>query len=229
MFVVAFLASIVAGNMLTVGPSLYLPGASVEQLRVFYGTSGAAVIVQSGLQALAAIALYWFGIRMRAALRGAGGRRAVTAMGWGTGIAAGSLLASVGCALVLMLVAASASDGAVAGLGRSTLVLGGAAHLLGSGLLITVTSTVALRSGARTRWVFGYGRFAGPVVALSAVSVLFPPLIRPEPPFRLLAAVWIVGAAVAALRGRLTAGPTGRPSRRTVLQPPSSRTNPIAW
>lgn len=199
-FVVAFVASIAAGNALKVGESLYLPDASVAQLRDFYAGSGTAVLVQSALQILAAVALYRFGWRLRTALR-AEGTRAGAVMGWGTAITAGSLLASVLCGLALLLVAVQAGDTTVAGLGRAALVLGGAAHLLGSGLLITAASAVAWRSHRRPRWVFGYGRFAGPLVAASALSILVPPLVRPEPAFRLLAAVWLVGVGIGVLRG----------------------------
>ncbi|MET7969357.1 hypothetical protein [Micromonospora sp. NPDC005305] len=198
-FVVAFVASIVAGSALKVGASLYLPDASVAQLRDFYATSAVAVLVQSALQILAAAALYRFGWPLRAALR-AEGTRAGAVLGWGTAITAGSLLASVVCGLVLLLVAARAGDMTVSGLGRAALVLGGAAHLLGAGLLITAASAVARRSHQRPRWVFAYGRVVGPLVAASALSILVPPLVRPEPAFRLLAAVWLVGVGIGVLR-----------------------------
>ncbi|WP_262286036.1 hypothetical protein [Micromonospora sp. MA102] len=198
-FVVAFVASIVAGSLLKVGESLYLPDASVAQLRGFYATSAVAVLVQSALQILSAVALYRFGWRLRAALR-TEGTRAGAVLGWGTAITAGSLLASVVCGLVLLLVAARAGDTTVAALGRAALLLGGAAHLLGAGLLITAASAVARGSHRRPRWVFGYGRVVGPLVAASALSILVPPLVRPEPAFRLLAAVWLVGMGVGVLR-----------------------------
>lgn len=205
-FVVAFIASIAAGGALKTGESLYLPEASVTQLRDFYGTSGTAVLVQSALQALAAIALHLFGRRLHAALRPA---RAAAVAGWGSSIAAASMLASVVCSLTLLLVATSASDSAVAGLGKAALVLGGAVHLLGSGLLISAVSVVSWRSRRRPRWVFGYGRVAGPLVTASALSVVVPPLIRPEPAFRLLAAVWLVGLGIGVLRGRFADTPVG--------------------
>ena len=214
LYVLAFVASIAAGSALKVGPGLYLPDATVAQLRDFYGASGTAVLVQSALQALAAVALYRFGLRLRAALRPDGDRAGV-ATAWGTAIAAGSLLASVACGLVLLLVAGSAGAAVVSGLGRAALVLGGAVHLLGSGLLITAASVVGWRSRRRPRWVFGYGRFAGPVVAASALSVVIGPLVRPEPAFRLLAAVWLVGLGVGVLRGRLTGARAGEPSVAT--------------
>jgi hypothetical protein len=199
-FVAAFVAGIAAGSALKAGESLYLPDASVAQLRDFYAASRAAVLVQSALQILAAVALYRFGWRLRTALH-AEGTRAGAVLGWGTAISAGSLFASVVCGLALLVVAGQAGDTTVAGLGRAALVLGGAAHLLGAGLLITAASAVARRSHRRPRWVFGYGRFVGPLVAASAVSVLLPPLVRPEPAFRLLAAVWLVGSGIGVLRG----------------------------
>ena len=206
-FVVAFVASIAAGSALTVGQGLYLPEASVMQLRAFYGANGATVLVQSALQLLAVIAIFRFGYRLRAALRPTSAR-ASAAIGCGTAVAAGSMLASVLCVLALLAFATSASGAIVAGLGKAALVLGGAVHLLGSGLLITVASAVASRSHLRPRWVFLYGRAAGPLVAASALSVVVPPLVRPEPAFRLLAAVWLVGVSIGALRGRFS-GPRG--------------------
>ncbi|SCF14059.1 hypothetical protein GA0070214_1079 [Micromonospora chaiyaphumensis] len=198
-FVAAFVASIAAGSALKAGESLYLPDASVAQLRDFYAASRSAVLVQSALQILAAVALYRFGWRLRTALH-TKGTRAGAVLGWGTAITAGSLFASVVCGLALLL-ATQAGDTTVAGLGRAALVLGGAAHLLGAGLLIAAASAVAWRSHRRPRWVFGYGRLVGPLVAASALSILLPPLVRPEPAFRLLAAVWLVGTGIAILRG----------------------------
>jgi hypothetical protein len=64
-FTAAFVASLVAGGALAVGKTLYLPGASAAQLRDFYSTNELAVSVQSGLQALAALALLLFGHRLR--------------------------------------------------------------------------------------------------------------------------------------------------------------------
>ncbi|MGK5740250.1 hypothetical protein [Micromonospora sp. URMC 103] len=216
-FVVAFVASIAAGNALQAGESLYLPDASVAQLRDFYGGSDTAVLVQSALQALAAVALYRFGFRLRAALS-AEGTRAGAVTVWGTVVGAGAMLASVLCALALLLVAPSAGDTTVSGLGRATLVLGGAVHLLGSGLLIAAASVAAWRSRRRPRWVFGYGRVAGPLVAASALSAVLPPLVRPEPAFRLLAAVWLVGVGVGVLRGRLVGTSGDQPSPKAAGQ-----------
>lgn len=200
-FVVGFIASIVAGNAFTVGPSLYLPGASAAQLQDFYGANTTAVAVQSVMQLVAAVALLLFGYGLRAVVRPAAGNRAL-ALG-GTAVAAGGLAASVVCSLVLIPLARSGSDAALAGLGRAALVLGGAVHLLGAGVLMVVASVAALRAGASSRWVFRYGRVAGVLVCLSALSVVIPPLVRLEPAVRLLVAVWIVGVAVAVLRGRV--------------------------
>ncbi|MFI2651157.1 hypothetical protein [Micromonospora fulviviridis] len=212
-FVAAFVASIAAGSVLKAGESLYLPEASVTQLRDYYSASGAAVIAQSALQVLAAIALYRFGYRLRAALRPDGPRTAAVA-GWGSALAAGALLASVVCSLALVQVATSAGDAVVAGLGKTALVLGGAIHLLGSGILISAASAVAWRTRRRPRWVFGYGTFGGPLVAASALSIVLPPLVRPEPVFRLLAAVWLVGLGIGVLRGGLASSRVSQPSPR---------------
>ena len=113
------------------------------------------------------------------------------------------------CAVLLLVVASSASAGVVAALGKLALVLGGAIHLLGSGLLVAAVSIAAWPSRRRPRWVFAYGRAAGPLVAASALSVVVPPLVKPEPAVRLLAAIWIVGLALGVLRGRLSTANTG--------------------
>ncbi|MEV4758316.1 hypothetical protein AB0J86_24800 [Micromonospora sp. NPDC049559] len=219
-FVVAFVASIVAGGVLQTGESLYLPEASVAQLRDFYGGNATAVLAQSALQLLAAVALYRFGRRLRAALPGAG-PRAATALTWGTALAAGALVASVLCALVLLPLATSAGEAVVAGLGRAALLFGGALHLLGTGALITAASVLGWRARSRPRWVLGYGLGAGPLVAASALSAVVPPLVRPEPAFRLLAMVWLVGVAVGVLRGRLAAG--SAPEGETAGRGPGTR------
>jgi hypothetical protein len=213
-FVVAFVASIAAGSALNAGESLYLPEASVTQLRDFYSANGTAVLAQSALQVLGAIALYRFGYRLRAALR-PGGTRAAAGVGWGSALAAAALLASVVCSLALMEVVTVAGDTVIAGLGKAALVLGGPIHLLGSGILITAASAAAWRSNRRPRWVFGYGRFGGPLVGASALSIVLPPLVRPEPAFRLLAAVWLVGLGIGVLRGRLAEIRVSQPSPRT--------------
>ncbi|MBM0256136.1 hypothetical protein [Micromonospora sp. 4G55] len=69
-------------------------------------------------------------------------------------------------------------------------------HLLGLGMLIAAASMIAWPARRRPRWVFADGRFAAPLVVASALSVVIPPLVRPEPAFRLLAALLIVGLAV---------------------------------
>lgn len=181
-FVAGFIASIVAGNAFTVGPGLYLPGASAAQLRDFYGTNATAVVVQSVLQ-VAAVALLLFGYGLRAAVRPAAGNRASVLTGVGTVVAAGALAASVVCSVVLIPLARSGSETALAGVGRAALVLGGAVHLLGSGVLMVAASVTALRVGVSSRWVFHYGRVAGVLVSLSALSAVVPPLVRPEPAF----------------------------------------------
>jgi hypothetical protein len=212
-FVVAFVASIPAGNALTVGKSLYLPGASAAELRDFYTGSGTAVLVQSALQTLAAFALYRFGRGVGAALQRAGDRgRAVLAMAAGTAAATGFLFLSVVFSLVLVVSAKSAGDGIVAGLGKAALLSGGALHLIGLALLVSASSVVALRSGTRTRWVFHYGRIVGPLLVMSVISIGSPPLMKIEPLWRLLAIVWIVGVAVAVLRGRIGNGQAARPT-----------------
>ncbi|MEH1055363.1 hypothetical protein V6U89_09155 [Micromonospora sp. CPCC 206171] len=68
-------------------------------------------------------------------------------------------------------------------------------HLLGSGMLIAAASMIAWPSRRRPRWVFAYGRFAGPLAVAPALSVATPSLVRPDPAFRLLAALGIVGLA----------------------------------
>jgi hypothetical protein len=177
-FTAAFVASLVAGGALAVGKTLYLPGASAAQLRDFYSTNALAVSVQSGLQAVAALALLLFGHRLRTYGRAAYG---------GAIVATGFLALSV--------------------LGRAALICGGALHLLGTAVLMRSASTGALRTGARTRWVFRYGLVAGVLIALACASIVWSPLIRLEPVFRLLAMVWIIGVSVAVLRGRLACTP----------------------
>jgi hypothetical protein len=193
-FTVAFVASLVAGGALAVGATLYLPDASAAQLRDFYSSNGLAVGVQSGLQALAALALFLFGRRLRAFGRAVHGA---------TVAAAGFLALSVVLSMLLSVVAASTSDAVVSGLGRAALICGGALHLLGTAVLVRSASTGGLRSGTRTRWVFRFGLVAGPLIGLACASLLWPPLIRLEPLFRLLAIVWIIGVALAVLRGRI--------------------------
>jgi hypothetical protein len=213
-FVLAFVASIPAGNALLAGKSLYLPGASTAELRGFYPGNATAVLVQSALQTLAAFALYRFGRGVWAALQpAAGGGRAVPVMAAGTVAAAGFLFVSVIWSLLLVVSAASASDAIVTGLGKAALLCGGALHLTGLALLVTAASAVALRSGTRTRWVFHYGRIVGPLLALSAISIGWPPLVKAEVLWRLLAIVWIVGVAVAALRGRIGSSQVTQPTR----------------
>ncbi len=193
-FVVAFVAAIVAGNALAT-TSLYLPGASVAELRGFYSGSGTAVLAQSALQVLAAVALYRFG-------RGAGaGRahRAVTVGTVGTVATSGFLFLSALLSLVMVVEARSAGTGSVRALATAVLLSGGALHLLGLALLITAASAGA-EPGAP--WTYRYGRIVGPVLALSVLSIAWRPLIRAEPALRLLGAVWIVAVGVAALRGR---------------------------
>jgi hypothetical protein len=213
-FVVAFIASIPAGNALTVGKSLYLPDASAVELRDFYTTSTTAVLVQSALQMLAAFALYRFGRGVVAAFQSAaGGGRAVPAMAVGAVAPAGFLVVSVVSSLVLVVSAKSASDAIVAGLGEVTLLSGGPLHLVGFAVLIGAASFVAMRSRTATRWVLHYGRIAGPLLAVSVISIGWPPLTKVEPLWRLLAIVWIVGVAVAVLRGRIGNGHAARPTR----------------
>ncbi|MGI5240605.1 hypothetical protein [Dactylosporangium sp. CA-139066] len=210
-FAVALVASIVAGGALTTGKTLYLPGASVEDLRAFYGGSRAAVLTQSVLQVLAAAALYLFGRGLHAALwpgrAFAAAGRLERAAAWGNRAAAGFLLLSVLTSLILAAVADTAGAGVVSALGKATLLCGGALHLGGFAGLVAAASVAGLRSDARTRWMFRYGRWAAPLIAVSVVSIAWPPLVRLEPLYRLLAIVWIVGVGVAALRRRLR--PTG--------------------
>ncbi|NJC73839.1 hypothetical protein HC031_29605 [Planosporangium thailandense] len=210
LFVVAFVASIPVGSALVAGNTLYLPGASAAELRDFYTVSGTAVFVQSALQALAAFALYEFGCGARATV---GRGRSVPVMTAGMVAAAGFLLVSDICSILLAVTAQTTSDGLVSGLGKATLLSGGTLHLLGLAVLVTAASGVALRSDTRTRWVFHYGRVVGPLLALSVVSTVWPPFVKAEVLWRLLAIVWIVGVAVAALRGRIGSSQADRPVR----------------
>lgn len=201
-FTAAFVASLIAGGALAVGNTLYLPGASAAQLRDFYSANGLAVGVQSGLQAVAALALWLFGRRLRAFGRAVHG---------GAVAAAGFLGLSVVLSVLLAVVAASAADAVLSVLGRAALICGGALHLLGTAVLMWSASVGALRSGTRTRWVFRYGLVAGPVIALACASILWSPLIKLEPLFRLLAIVWIIGVAIAVLGGRIGRTPEPAP------------------
>lgn len=204
-FVAAFIGSIAAGGALATGKALYLPGASAADLRTFYTDSRTAVFAQCAVQALASVALYLFGSGLVGTLWPARRDRLGQVAAWGARAAAGFLLLSVLASLVLVAVADTAAAGLLTALGKVTLVCGGALHLGGFAALVTATSAAALRGGARSRWAFHYGRFVGPVVAVSLVSVAWPPLVRLEPLFRLLAIVWILGVAVAALRHRVGA------------------------
>jgi hypothetical protein len=194
-FTAAFVVSLVAGGVLAVGKTLYLPDASAAQLRDFYAANGLAVAVQSGLQALAALALWLFGRGLRCFGRAA----------YGGAVAAAAFLAlSVLLSVLLTVLAGSASDSVLSVLGRAALICGGALHLLGASVLMRSTSTGAIRSDTPTRSVFRYGLIAGPLVGLACASIFWSPLIKLEPLFRLLAIVWIIGVAVAALRGQVT-------------------------
>ncbi|MCW3819328.1 hypothetical protein ONA91_33290 [Micromonospora sp. DR5-3] len=210
LFVLAFIASIPAGNALLAGKALYLPDASAAELRAFYQDNLAAVLVQSALQAVAAVALYQFGRRVGAALEPAAGRREAAVATAGTTAAAGFLFLSVVCSLLLLVTAPSAGAAVVAALGKATLLAGGPVHLLGLSLLVTASSVVALRSGTRTRWVFHYGRVAGPLLALSIISIGWSPFVKAEVLWRLLGVIWIVSVAVAALRGGISSAHPAR-------------------
>lgn len=204
LFVPAFIGSIVAGNALLATKSLYLPEASAAELRAFYTANRSAVLVQSALQALAAFALYRFGRGVTAALRPFARRdTSARTMVAGTAAAAGFLFLAIGCSLLLAAGAGSFSDAAITLLGRATLTFGGALHLLGLAALITSASVTALRSGTSARWVSHFGRVVGPLMLLSALSIIWTPLVKAEVPWRLLASVWIIGITIAALRGRL--------------------------
>jgi hypothetical protein len=202
-FVIAFVGSIAAGSALTTGRTLYLPGASVADLRAFYSGNPGTVLAQSALQALAAAALYLFGRGLYATMWPDRPDRLGQVVVWGNRAAAGFLLLSVLTSLALAAAAGSASADVVAALGKATLLCGGALHLGGLAALVTAASLAGLRGGARTRWVFHYGRWAGPVIAVSLVSIAWPPVVKLEPLYRLLGIVWIVGVAVAAVRHRL--------------------------
>jgi hypothetical protein len=195
-FVVAFVASIVVGNLLAVGPSLYLPEASVTQTREFYSNNDTVVLAQSALQILAAVALAWFGLKLAARWRSIAYPPLARMLSWSAGIAAGALLTSVGCVLVLSVLGPSADDTTVSALAKAALLLGGPVHLLSSGLLIVLTSVTGRRVRLAPRWLMSYGRIAGPLVMASA-------LVRPEPAFRIVAAVWIIGVGLAVARGIL--------------------------
>ncbi|MFC0506128.1 hypothetical protein [Micromonospora costi] len=236
-FVVAFVASIVVGGALATGDTLYLPDASVADLRAFYGHNLPAVVAQSALQVLAAVALYLFGRGLHRSLwpnRPDGldrpdrlGRVAA----WGNAAAAGFLLLSVLTSVSLAAVAERADAGVVSALGTATLLCGGAVHLAGLAVFVTASSVAGLRRRTRGRWVFRYGRWAGPLVAVSVVSIVWPPLLRLEPLWRLVAIVWIVGVTVAARRsgGVASPGRLGRPGglSRLIHPEPSQPARPV--
>ncbi|MGW5669925.1 hypothetical protein [Micromonospora sp. NPDC003776] len=213
LFALAFIASIAAGNALLSGKALYLPDASAADLRTFYQHNATAVLVQSALQALAAVALYRFGRGLETALQPTAGPRAAAGMAAGTAVASGFLFLSVACSLLLAAIAKQADDPIVTGVGKATLLSGGVLHLIGLALLVAASSVVALRSATRTRWVFHYGRIIGPLLALSVISIAWPPFVKAEVLWRLLAIVWIGGVAVAVLRGRIGGEHIARPSR----------------
>ncbi|MEV4199669.1 hypothetical protein [Micromonospora globbae] len=221
-FVVAFVASIVVGGALATGDTLYLPDASVADLRAFYGHNLPAVVAQSALQVFAAVALYLFGRGLHRGLwpdRLDGLDRLGRVAAWGNAAAAGFLLLSVLTSVTLAAVAERAGAGVVSALGTATLLCGGALHLAGLAVFVTASSVAGLRRRTRGRWVFRYGRWAGPLVAVSVVSIVWPPLLRLEPLWRLVAIVWIVGVTVAALRNGLDRTP--RAAGRAVTSHPS--------
>lgn len=204
LFAPLFIASIVAGNALLATKSLYLPQASAAELRAFYTGNRTAILVQSALQALAALALYRFGRGVTTTLRPVARRAATTrTMAAGTAAASGFLVLAIGCSLLLTASAASLGDAAITVLGKATLMFGGALHLIGLATLITAASITTLRSGTRGRWVGYYGQVIGPLMLLSVLSIVWAPLVKAEVPWRLLASVWIIGVAIVALRGRL--------------------------
>src|SRR6185369_9826771 len=115
-FAATFVISLVAGGVLAVGKTLYLPDASAAQLRDFYSANGLAVGVQSGLQVVAALALFLFGRRLPASGRAASG---------GSVAAAGFLGLSAVLSLLLTIVAPDTPESVLSMLGRAILICGG--------------------------------------------------------------------------------------------------------
>ncbi|MFJ3339440.1 hypothetical protein [Streptomyces sp. NPDC086766] len=193
MFVIGFVASLVAGALLA-RSSLFLPGATAGQLRDYYTGSQLAVGVSSLLQLLAAAGLAWFGHGLSAAV-GAG--RWATSATW---LAASAFVLSCALSLSLVAVAGSVGDGTLLVLARLTLAFGGPVHLTGLAGLLWFSSRAALAHGQGPRWVMRFGILISPLLLVSLVSLILPAVTRGEPLWRLLAAVWLIAVSAANLR-----------------------------
>ncbi|GAA1992988.1 hypothetical protein GCM10009838_66150 [Catenulispora subtropica] len=194
-FVAGFIASLVMGAALA-STSLFLPGASGPELRGYYGGSGTAVTVSAVLQLVAAVGLLWFGRGASAAV--GGGQRAERATWLATfGFAVSSVLS-----LVLLGIAGSASNGTLVFVGRLTLAFGGPVHLFGLAGLLWFVSRGARGDDRTPRWVWRFGAVVAPLMLLSVVSIAAPPLVRVEPLWRLLSAIWVITVCLRATAGR---------------------------
>ncbi|WP_143174556.1 hypothetical protein [Kitasatospora aureofaciens] len=206
-FVVGFIASLVLGAVLARG-SVFLPTATVGQLRDYYEHSGTAVAVSSLLQLVAAAGLLRFGLGVSAAVDA--DRHARYAI-W---LAAGTFAVSSALALALAAVASRADDATLVVLARLTLAVGGPFHLTGLAGLLWYVSRRAQAQGRGPRWLLLFGAAVGPLLLFSLISIPVPVVTRVEPLWRLLAAVWITGVSAGGL-ARAASGAPGAVSPRT--------------
>lgn len=193
MFVIGFVASLVAGALLARN-SLFLPGATPDQLRDYYTHSQLAVAVTTVLQIVAAAGLLWFGATFSSLV--AAGPRARA----GTWLAAGAFVVSSLLGLVLTAVATVIDDSTLVVLARLTLAFGGPVHLAGLAGLLWFGSAAALAGNNGPRWLLRLGLILSPLLLVSLISLALPVVTRVEPLWRLLAAGWLVAVSITGVR-----------------------------
>lgn len=199
-FVVLFVSSLILGAVLTTS-SLFLPGATAEQLRSYYLHNGDAIVVQGALQLAASAALAVFLFRAAVGvtrkfqedpvLRRA--TRVALAAGW---LAAAALAVSVVLSFALFGQAAHLSTGGLNTLGKLILFFGGPAHLLALAVAIAAVSLAGRRAKTMRRWTGVYGLIIAPLMLISLISIAAPPVVRLEPLWRLLSFIWCIAISL---------------------------------
>lgn len=197
-FVGLFVLALVLQGVLASGtyPSPY---ESSDTITSWVSNSHDALRAQSILQSLAALALIPFTAAVASYLRrngDEGGALSGLTLGGGV-LASATMLLSALCAWILTRSAVEENVSVLRAVHDLAFMTGGPGHVMALSAVVGPGSIAALRTGMLPRWLSWLGLIAAAFSLLSAFALLLEEASVLLPIGRLLAAVWIVGVAIA--------------------------------
>lgn len=203
LFVALFIWGLILGGVLSSAP-FPMPGAPPQEVTRYYDANRTAVLAGGSLQALSALALLSFALRVTASARSTpGGRGGLLGPIVGGGVSAAVfLLASALLGFVLAVAAGRLGLDLVGILRQTNFLTGGTLHVASLGLFVGAASIATRTARALPRWIPRLGIVAAALAILSLASLVWFPATFLIPLGRLLSFIWCVAAGLALALGR---------------------------